>query len=116
MRFILRLAPCFVATARAVLLSALACVRNDSPISFRMAWRWLNHPNFSLWARLRLLQEALLCLSSSTYHTFCLSGSEYRCGACPEPVPLLLAGPLVIREKIWVNMHVVEHSDPPDSV
>ena len=33
MCFILRLAPCFVATARAALLSALACIRNDSPIS-----------------------------------------------------------------------------------
>ena len=37
MCFILRLAPCFVATARAVLLSAHACVRNDSPISFSVA-------------------------------------------------------------------------------
>ena len=37
MCFILRLAPCFVATARAVLLSALECVRNDSPISFWLA-------------------------------------------------------------------------------
>ena len=37
MCFILRLAPCFVATARAVLLSALACIRNDSPISFSIA-------------------------------------------------------------------------------
>ena len=35
--FILRLAPCFVATARAVLLSALAWIRNDSPISFMVA-------------------------------------------------------------------------------
>ena len=37
MCFILRLAPCFVATARAVLLTALACIRNDSAISFSMA-------------------------------------------------------------------------------
>ena len=37
MCFILRLAPRFVASARAVLLSALACIRNDSPISFRIA-------------------------------------------------------------------------------
>ena len=42
MCFILRLAPCFVATARAVLLSALACVRNDSHISFRMACAKIN--------------------------------------------------------------------------
>ena len=35
--FILQFAPCFVATARAVLLSALACTKNDSPISCRMA-------------------------------------------------------------------------------
>ena len=37
MCFILRLSPCFVDTARAVLLFALACIRNDSPISFNMA-------------------------------------------------------------------------------
>ena len=37
MCFILRLAPCFVATARAVLLSALASIRNDSPISCSIA-------------------------------------------------------------------------------
>ena len=42
MGFILRLAPCFVATARAVLLSALACIRNDSPISFRKACSKIN--------------------------------------------------------------------------
>ena len=42
MRFILRLAPCFVATARAVLLSALACIRSDSPISFRTACAKIN--------------------------------------------------------------------------
>ena len=42
MCFILRLAPCFVATARAVLLSALACIRNDSPISFSMACAKIN--------------------------------------------------------------------------
>ena len=35
MCFILRLAPGVVATARAVLLSALACIRNDSPISIQ---------------------------------------------------------------------------------
>ena len=32
----------FVATARAVLLSALACIRNDSPISFSMACTKIN--------------------------------------------------------------------------
>ena len=37
MCYILRLAPCFVAIARAVLLSALACIRNGSRISFRIA-------------------------------------------------------------------------------
>ena len=42
MCFILRLAPCFVATARAVLLSALACIRNDSPIYFRIACAKIN--------------------------------------------------------------------------
>ena len=42
MCFILRLTPCFVATARAVMLSALACVRNDSPISFRIACAKIN--------------------------------------------------------------------------
>ena len=42
MCFILRLAPCFVATARAVLLSALACIRNDSANSFRMACANIN--------------------------------------------------------------------------
>ena len=42
MCFILRLAPCFVATARAVLLSALACIRNDTPISFSMACAKIN--------------------------------------------------------------------------
>ena len=42
MCFILRLAPCFVATARAVLLSALACVKNDSLISFSMACAKIN--------------------------------------------------------------------------
>ena len=42
MCFILRLDPCFVATARAVLLSALACIRNDSPISFSMACAKIN--------------------------------------------------------------------------
>ena len=42
MCFVLRLAPCFVATARAVLLSALACIRNDSPISFSMACAKIN--------------------------------------------------------------------------
>ena len=39
---ILRLAPCSVATARAVLLSALACIRIDSPISFRIACAKIN--------------------------------------------------------------------------
>ena len=39
MCFILQLAPCFVATARALLLSAPACIRNDSPISFRRVVR-----------------------------------------------------------------------------
>ena len=42
MCFILRLAPCFVASARAVLLSALTCSRNDSPISFRIACAKIN--------------------------------------------------------------------------
>ena len=42
MCFILRLAPCFVATAGAVLVSALACIRNDSPISFRIACAKIN--------------------------------------------------------------------------
>ena len=42
MCFILRLAPVFVATASAVLLSALACIRNDSPISFRIACAKIN--------------------------------------------------------------------------
>ena len=42
MCFIFRLAPCFVATARAVLLSALACIRNDSQISFRKACAKIN--------------------------------------------------------------------------
>ena len=42
MCFILRLAPCFVATACAVLLSALACIRNDSPSSFRIACAKIN--------------------------------------------------------------------------
>ena len=42
MCFILRLAPCFVATARAVLLSALACIRNDCPISFKIACAKIN--------------------------------------------------------------------------
>ena len=42
MCFILRLAPFFVATARAVLLSALACIRNDNPISFSMACAKIN--------------------------------------------------------------------------
>ena len=42
MCFILRLAPCFVTTAHAVLLSALACIRNDSPISFRIACANIN--------------------------------------------------------------------------
>ena len=37
MCFILQLVPSFVVAARAVLLSALACTRNVSPISFRMA-------------------------------------------------------------------------------
>ena len=42
MCFILRLPPCFVATARAVLLSALACIRNYSPISFSFACAKIN--------------------------------------------------------------------------
>ena len=42
MCFILRLAPCFVPTARAVLLSALECIRNDSPISSRIACAKIN--------------------------------------------------------------------------
>ena len=42
MCFILRLALCFVSTARAVLLSALACIRNGSPISFSMACANIN--------------------------------------------------------------------------
>ena len=42
MCFILRLSPCFVATARAVLLSALACIGNGSPISFSMACAKIN--------------------------------------------------------------------------
>ena len=42
MCFILRLTPCFVATARAVLLSALACIRIDCPISFRKACAKIN--------------------------------------------------------------------------
>ena len=42
MCFILRLAPCFVATSRAVLLSALACIRNDSLTSFNMACAKIN--------------------------------------------------------------------------
>ena len=42
MCFILRLAPRFVVTARAVLLSALECISNDSPISFSMACAKIN--------------------------------------------------------------------------
>ena len=42
MCFIVGLAPCFVATPRAVLLSVLACVRNDSPISFSMTCAKVN--------------------------------------------------------------------------
>ena len=44
MCLIFRLAPCFVATARAgaVLLSALACIRINSPISFRIACTKIN--------------------------------------------------------------------------
>ena len=42
MCFILRLAPCFVATACAVLLSALACTKNDSPFSFMEACAKIN--------------------------------------------------------------------------
>ena len=42
MSFILRLAPCFVAPARAVLLSALAFNKNDSPISFSIARAKIN--------------------------------------------------------------------------
>ena len=37
-----RLAPCFYATARAVLLSALACIRNDNQISLSMARAKIN--------------------------------------------------------------------------
>ena len=47
MWFILRLAPCFVATALAVLLSPLACIRNDSPISFRIAGAKINSADSS---------------------------------------------------------------------
>ena len=42
MCFIFRLAPCFVATACAVLLSALACTKNDSPFSFMEACAKIN--------------------------------------------------------------------------
>ena len=42
MCFILRLAPCFVAIARAVLLSALACIKNDSSMTFIFACARIN--------------------------------------------------------------------------
>ena len=57
-----------------------------------------------------------LLLSSSRCHNFGLSVSDCGYCACPDPIPLLLAAPLVIREKSWVNIDVVEHSDPPDSL
>ena len=43
MCFILRLAPCLVATERAVLLSPLQCIRNDIPISFTIVCRQCTH-------------------------------------------------------------------------
>ena len=45
MCFILRLAPCSAASARAVLLSALARITNDSPISFSSACAKINSAN-----------------------------------------------------------------------
>ena len=40
-------------------------------------------------------------------------GSEYRYYACPDPVPLLLAAPLVIHEKSCESIDVVERPDSP---
>ena len=55
-------------------------------------------------------------LGSEAYFTICLSESEYGYCAYPDPVPLLLAVPFVIREKSWESIDVVEHSYPPDSL
>ena len=55
-------------------------------------------------------------LSSSRCHNFGLSRSEKRYCAYLDPVPLLLAAPLVIHEESWESVDAVEHSYAPDSL
>ena len=66
--------------------------------------QYLNHQNVPLWPR---LFQHVFCKKSSSFSSSSrcrnlgLSGSECRYCACQSPVPLLLATPLVIREKNW---------------
>ena len=81
--------------------------------------RLLNYQNFPLWARLapvRLLQEVVVIFSLQADVTISVFREvSNRCCAYPSLVPLLLAAPLVIHEKRWESIDVVEHSYPPDS-
>ena len=63
-----------------------------------------NLPALGTTRPVHLLQEALV-----------IFGSECRYCACLDPVPLLLEAPLVIHEKSWESIDVVEHSYPPVS-
>ena len=68
-----------------------------------------NHQNFPLWAGLYqhvFCKKPSLFSSSSRYRNLGLSESECRHYACPNPVPLLLATPLVIHEKNWKCLDV----------
>ena len=73
--------------------------------------RLSNHPNFPLWARLYqyvFCKKLLLFSSSSRCRNLGPSESACRHHAYPEPVPLLLAAPLVIHEKSWENILMQE--------
>ena len=60
-----------------------------------------SHRNFPLWAR---LYQHVFCKKPSLFSSFNLGPSESACrhhAYHPNPVPLLLAAPLVIHEKNW---------------
>ena len=77
----------------------------DSLSSLRLVWSAvIKSPKCSALGTtvpVRLLEEALVLLSSSKCHNFGLSGSEKRYCAYPNPVPLLLAAPQEVHEMTW---------------
>ena len=89
MCFILPLAR-FVATARAVLLSALACIRNDSPISFSMACAKINTTDSAL--RAYISDSVEISSLSSPHVNMSISNHSTTRKSWRSDTPIILPG------------------------